>query len=249
MSRIGAGSLAFTAGNRDDVHPRTLLELVTETEGADARKTLAEDAIAKFVGINGGIGRDVHRTALGRRLALRRQMDGSITSARLAVAAGSPLAIGLGNEASSLELGLTLHRTIGVPYLPASALRGVARAFAGRDGKDANELFGTGSREGAVRFLDALPEVESRVAAEVMTPHFTEWYTNSEAPGEWFSPVPVKFLVVRSGSFVVDAITLASDGTEQRKRALTLLVEGLRWFGVGGKTSSGFGVLEREDAS
>lgn len=248
MSRVGAGAAALTARN-PDANPRTILELTADTETPERAAGKDEPTrnlvIDRFKGCNGGIGTPAHQLALQRRALLRQVMKADVTTRAFGIDEGSSLAIGLGNFSPSTELGLTLHRTIGVPYLPSSALRGLTRAWAREEGKlaTADRLFGTKSAAGLVRFLDAFPELTARVDSEVMTPHFTEWYMNQATPGEWLLPVPVRFLVVRSGAFLIDVV--AFDATA-REEALLLLVDAFGWLGIGGKTTSGFGALRPE---
>lgn len=83
----------------------------------------------------------------------------------------SRLVVGLGGE-GVLETSLTLHRSYGVPYIPGSALKGLASRYAHlylegeawrRDlakfqrGEAQAALFGTTEEQGLVVFFDALP--------------------------------------------------------------------------------------------
>lgn len=109
------------------------------------------------------------------------------------------------------EGGLLLHHTYGVPYLPGSALKGIARrrAWAQRDklskeqrtalfGFDRDETESTGSQSqwerqdeaGAIDFCDALwvPEQPSEdgadfspLALDIVNPHHTNYYTNAQS--------------------------------------------------------------------
>lgn len=227
---------------------RLLTDMVTVSVNSE-RKVLIPRVQLKFVELNGGIASNAHRNALIRRDALRLAYADSLTTIRVAVAQGSAIAIGLGNHSGVLELGMTLHRTLGVPYIPATAVRGVSRAFLGMQGSEETtgllkRLFGDINSPGAITILDALPNLDVRTDTEVMTPHFTEWYadeTEQVAPGEWFTPVPVNFLVVRSGTFLIDFLCTDS---ALRIEATKVLSEALWEIGIGGKTSSGFGLLK-----
>jgi len=101
-------------------------------------------------------------------------LSASAKQIRIARATGR-LVVGLGSE-SAWENSITLHRTYGVPYIPGSALKGLAAAYAHRFLKDdrwrkagttAEEMsenyaaahkvmFGDTTTEGYVTFFDAL---------------------------------------------------------------------------------------------
>lgn len=129
------------------------------------------------------------------------------------------LAIGLGIE-SVYETGLSLHPVYGFPMIPASSIKGVLRSwiieevFGKDEGKALKEsklfcdIFGCGKnswygteRQGMVTFLDAYPQPGFRVEPEVMTPHYTEYYTGDKPPADWLSPKPVIFLTVTEAIF------------------------------------------------
>lgn len=64
---------------------------------------------------------DVHR----RRRAIARRRGGKVIEATTA----ERLVIGLGSH-HPLETGLLFHRTLGVPYIPGSSIKGLIRAWA-----------------------------------------------------------------------------------------------------------------------
>jgi CRISPR-associated protein Cmr6 len=107
------------------------------------------------------------------------------------------MVIGLGGE-SILETHLTLHRTYGVPYLPGSALKGLASRFAAsyiegdawgrrldprsfQRGEAQQVLFGTTKTSGIIVFYDGLPKAYE-LLPDVMTPHHSDYYGGSEVP-------------------------------------------------------------------
>lgn len=123
-----------------------------------------------------------------------------------------------------VENGFTFHPTLGVPYLPASGVKGLLRGWVEGWMDDANtsktveRWFGAAkdndskAEEGAghLIFFDALPNQPVHLACDVMTPHMGQWYENgadisvanfaAAAPADWHSPVPVPFLVVKSAT-------------------------------------------------
>ena len=175
------------------------------------------------------------------------------------------LILGLGGE-NVTETGLTLHHTYGVPYLPGTALKGLAAHYAhtvwgGAEGPDAAQwtldgechrtLFGTlddGGMGGLVDFQDGWITPSSLgncLALDVMTPHHTGYYMSDESevtePSDFDSPIPVSFLSVK-GAF--DVAVSARDPrlpAEWVARAMDALTAAIRDWGIGGKTSSGDG--------
>lgn len=161
-----------------------------------------------------------------------------------------PLAIGLGN-ASAYEVGLTLHHTYGVPYLPASALKGLALQAAMQNGmaqEDRDELFGSVGQAGAVDFLDGWlrPKQGQTLQLDTITVHHPTYYCDgSEWPTDFDDPNPVTFLSVRpSLSFEIAVVGQA----DWAMLAAKLLRWGLEHLGLGGKTNAGYGGFECGEA-
>lgn len=163
----------------------------------------------------------------------------------------SPVTVGLGGE-NVTETGLTLHRTCGVPYLPGSALKGLASRFArNRLTAEAHRtVFGTTSEGGLVEFLDGwIPDTAVRncLADEVVTPHHGEYYSASDdvlaEPTDFDDPVPVPFLAVRSSFLIAVAKRDPRLPRGWLELAMNLLGDALREQGIGGKTAAGYGRL------
>lgn len=161
-----------------------------------------------------------------------------------------PLAIGLGN-ASAYEVGLTLHHTYGVPYLPASALKGLAYRAALKNGlanSDLAEIFGTTKQAGVVDFLDGWlrPTPARTLQLDTITVHHPGYYRDgSEWPTDFDDPNPVAFLSVPAGLSFEIAIVGRGDWA---KLAADLLRWGLEHLGLGGKTNAGYGGFECSEA-
>jgi CRISPR-associated protein Cmr6 len=220
-------------------------------------------------------------------LAYRRWKDSfSVDEATLReVEASSRLLIGHGNPSGS-DVGLTVHRSWGVPLLPGSALKGMLahyvdavygdpnpsqrRAWLGptwRNGRVARDdaagdayarLFGAPAVDGnehsacrgLVEFHDALYVPGSApnnhpFARDVLTVHQKPYYDHKGEdgrwPNDWTSPVPVGFMTVRPKT----KFLLVVIGPQQwRSLAMTLLFEALNEWGIGGKTSAGYGRLQ-----
>jgi len=125
-------------------------------------------------------------------------------------------------------------------------------------------IFGTQKREGEIIFFDAFPTYdclkehaenkEPILELDIMNPHYQPYYSASErelgtnvekAPGDWHSPVPIFFLTVPKGiDFQFAIAPRDEEGSELLDKAKELLISVLKEFGVGAKTSLGYGRFE-----
>ncbi len=184
--------------------------------------------------------------------------------------------VGLGGE-SVLETDLTLHHLYGVPIIPGSALKGLTRAYAAAEEKEyfitnsegqANSESGgrkgfRGSSAylwfpeegGSVTFFDALPvDTNISIVVDIMNPHYPNYYKslkkNTIPPTNDQAPIPIPFLTVAETAFLFAlAPSDASDKEhpEDIGLALSWLKSALQKYGVGGKTSAGYGYFELSD--
>ena len=160
------------------------------------------------------------------------------------------MVVGLGGE-SLIETSVTLHRTYGVPYIPGSALKGLAARWArtklaesgwAKKGEGYLTLFGDTTSAGYVTFHDALYIPDSAFERKVLWPdvitvHHAEYYgSGRNAPTDWDSPTPVPFLTA-TGKYLI----ALSGPDEWVQIAFQILAEALKSEGVGGKTSRGYG--------
>jgi CRISPR-associated protein Cmr6 len=174
------------------------------------------------------------------------------------------LIVGLGAD-NVLETGITLHHTYGVPVIPGSALKGLAAHYCdqvmGRSGPEWRKphgechraMFGGTDDSGHLVFHDAwvVPESLSPGSREglvqdVMTPHHGEYYDGKQpAPTDFDDPNPVGFLSV-AGTFLV-AVSCdegGPNGSRWTDLGFAILEQALGEWGVGGKTSSGYGRMK-----
>jgi CRISPR-associated protein Cmr6 len=88
-------------------------------------------------------------------------------------------------------------------------------------------------------------ENDKVLAIDVITPHQFEYYKNSGSawPNDYDNPVPVQFLNVKPGARFLVAI---SGETGWAQFVVARLKEALAEWGIGGKTSSGYGRVERQ---
>ncbi|GHO49664.1 type III-B CRISPR module RAMP protein Cmr6 [Ktedonospora formicarum] len=172
------------------------------------------------------------------------------------------IAINLGSE-SVLETSIALHHTYGVPYLPGSALKGLAASYTRQhfegdmwkhDGEAYRVIFGDTEQAGYITFFDALPipqisenafQVSSLLKRDIITVHHKEYYGDgSQSPADWDSPIPIPFLST-TGDYLV---ALAAPDLEKPEpwlnRTFEILKQALANAGIGAKTSSGYGRME-----
>ncbi|MFZ5903691.1 MAG: type III-B CRISPR module RAMP protein Cmr6 [Chloroflexota bacterium] len=171
------------------------------------------------------------------------------------------LVVNLGAE-SVLETSIALHRTYGVPYIPGSALKGLAAHYVKTYFKDdpawwANDrelfriLFGDTSSAGYVTFYDALyaPDEHRKhpLKPDVITVHHPDYYQGTKPeyyseeiklapPADWDSPTPIPFITA-TGEYLI----ALSGPAEWVKAAFEILELALEREGVGAKTNSGYG--------
>lgn len=161
---------------------------------------------------------------------------------------------GLGRS-HPIENGFAWHPTLGTPYLPGTAVKGLVRAWVREqaetrpDPTTLSRLLGEGGRSGGVSFLDAVPIVPVQVEADVMTPHYAGW-DESALPGDWCSPNPIPFLVTAVGTpflfgLIPGRVTTGSD----LDTVMGWLGSALTWAGAGAKTSVGYGRMARDEAA
>lgn len=163
--------------------------------------------------------------------------------------------VGLGG-ASVLETGMTLHRLYGLPLIPGSALKGVARAWA-ETGAGLNEsdrdvitaVFGKSSGDkqltaGEIIFFDAIPNSIPRFKLDIMNPHYPKYYQGDEPPTDWQNPNPILFLTVTQTEFLFTIAARTKAGETHLKTALDWLKQGVTELGVGAKTAAGYGYFQ-----
>lgn len=163
------------------------------------------------------------------------------------------MAVGLGAE-SVIETSISLHRIYGVPFIPGSALKGLAACYArnylGEDWNSGSQayktVFGDPDSAGYITFFDAMliPGTGYKgqvIYPDVLTSHHQDYYTgkNTNPPADWDSPNPVPFLSV-TGSYLI-----ALAGPDQWVEAtFDILKLAMKELGVGAKTSSGYGRMD-----
>lgn len=182
------------------------------------------------------------------------------------------IVVGLGAE-SVLENAITLHRTYGVPYLPGSALKGLAAAYAHRyldgdtwrkppltvpDGapNTAHEiLFGSTRSAGYITFFDALyvpgsgyrlagdPDGVQPLLPDVLTVHHPGYYQQDQPEPPADWDSPTPISFVSATGSFLVALTGPQAWVDT---AWNILSQALNTLGIGGKTSAGYGRMDLE---
>jgi CRISPR-associated protein Cmr6 len=267
--------LRLSAGRARGQHPGLLLQrfLTHPADGSERWSAEKRDLLTAAIAAAGNSDvRALYKSAFAR-------WENSLPELHAAnvLRTDARLIVGLGSE-SVLETGIRLHHTYGLPIIPGSALKGLAAHYchevwgqlsAGeaatveskRFRRDRVEktheyhrlLFGTTDDSGCVIFHDAwlTPDSPNPLVMDVMTPHHPKWLDGAVSPTDFDSPIPVPFVSV-AGAFRV-AVSWHGPVSEKAQcwteLTFDLLAEALREWGVGGKTSSGYGRLTAVDAS
>jgi len=252
-SGLAAWSLkAFVEGqgkDRRDINPK--LDWIRTV----SRESVGDPAL---------LGEHAHRMA-----ALARACGGEVLHFKTA----SRFATGLGRE-HPIENGFAWHPALGTPFLPGSSVKGLVRAWVEGgwseetiDPATFHEIFGSDYRKGSSRhdetrclapqsgtviFFDALPVAPVQLKADVMTPHYGDYYEKRKVPGDWLSPNPIPFLTVAVGQYFQFA--LAPHTTAERNKqdcacAVQWLKAALIWLGAGAKTAVGYGRFSAPEAA
>lgn len=180
--------------------------------------------------------------------------------------------IGLGG-ASVYETSMTLHHIYGIPYIPASTIKGITRSWIISELFDNNEklalknedfclIFGSpkegilGERQGNIIFFDSFPTQKPEILPDIMNPHFGEYYQGTKPPVDYLPPLPISFLTIKEGSFKVfigtnNDIKIKTDTFKKHTTYLNLLdftfdflYQAFSEHGIGAKTAVGYGYFD-----
>ena len=177
----------------------------------------------------------------------------------------SPFITGLGSGHPT-ETGMILDRNLGIPYIPASSVKGVLRLacainIAKKNGNNEVDLenetlvkyFGSESDSkpgrGQLVILDVYPKTISELKIDIMNPHNQNYYSGkNKQPVETESPNPIKFLTVPKGTeFVFNfAYIPLKEGNQCDEKELNDIIDtAFETVGFGGKTAIGYGRFKR----
>lgn len=219
----------------------------------DAWVSLSKKAVEidKGAWISGVVGRRGNREQLKMQAGRARQMVGCLNGRFVDRQTVAPFVTGLGRD-HPVENGFLWHHTFGVPYLPGSSVKGMVGAWAKHWQGDEEAAWGPvlgGQRDvGDVVFFDALPIEPVELVKDVMTPHYSEYYREGNAPGDWIDPNPIPFLAVGEGAtfrFAVAPRRSCLESADRCETACRWLEEALEWIGAGAKTAVGYGRFDK----
>ncbi|MBW4667104.1 MAG: hypothetical protein KME60_06560 [Cyanomargarita calcarea GSE-NOS-MK-12-04C] len=136
-----------------------------------------------------------------------------------------------------------LHPVFGIPYIPASTLKGAARAWAKKHSASAQVyeilgmLEGKNAKAAKVEFLDAFP-TKPCLSIDVATPQWS-WKDNLVK----YQPVPHPFLSLHQPEFLIGLrLTAQGKGDEDVIITVKQWLENALAEGIGSRVSSGYGL-------
>lgn len=123
--------------------------------------------------------------------------------------------VGLGHE-SVYETNISLHHIYGIPYIPASSIKGLVRSTIIIEEFDSDEeaafkddgfvqIFGDTDHKGSFVYFDAFPLniKPENVVVDIMNPHFGKYYNSKvEFPADYLNPVPIPFFALQDVNFL-----------------------------------------------
>lgn len=161
-----------------------------------------------------------------------------------------------GNTPYSNIVLLKLHPLYGVPFVPASTIKGILRSCwsalyaEAEENADDNErmgnvLFGTAEekkQEGKLIFFDVFP-TKFTLTLDIENPHYPKYYNNGGNPTDDQNPIPIKIICMED---VTLSIHLACKDKElwakQEEKIREALKQMIEIYGVGAKTALGYGI-------
>lgn len=180
------------------------------------------------------------------------------------------LIVGIGSE-SVYETSMTLHHIYGIPYIPASAIKGITRHFymtekfgftetteqQALQQQEFCDMFGCDktsyykqARAGQIIFFDAFPEklADHSIQPDIMNVHYPDYYTEGKPPTDTQNPIPIPFLTVQNTSFRF-IIGMKTPQGLLLEETVKYLKNALKQQGVGAKTAVGYGYMKEASIS
>ncbi|WP_347489259.1 type III-B CRISPR module RAMP protein Cmr6 [Desulfoscipio sp. XC116] len=171
------------------------------------------------------------------------------------------LMIGIGGESPYGNIpGMTLHHLYGLPYIPASSLKGLTRHYCQKEiyqnkdysrafmsVKQLNDLLGSGeekAKRGKLIFLDVFPSAVPTIFFDAQTPHYAGYYGQQPPgpPADYGNPIPLFFPAVKPVKFTIYFGSYGYLETELLDSIQEVVKEALIDYGIGAKTAIGYGL-------
>lgn len=183
---------------------------------------------------------------------------------RLRYKVENKLVIGFG-EPSVREVNMKLDHIYGIPYIPASTIKGGFRNYITKEYPleiEENErkrlidtYLGTEDKSGLIVFRDIFINDLGGISEDIMTPHYSGYYSkNNRLPCDDEDPNPKKFNVIKGSSFVFNIYIKKrcsndSGNEEDLKRNLEIIKKAFISFldncNMGAKKSVGYGYFRK----
>jgi len=174
-----------------------------------------------------------------------------------------PWRIRVGGTKGPEEMLLPAFDNLGIPYIPSSSLRGVARSFAIRYFMKAKRLTWEkadryveewlghlegekDNRVGKVIFFDAYP-IPCKSGGLAMDMANSIWRWEGDQLGK-YSPKPNTFFSLKDVSFLIGIRPIKPDYQEQARQVQQWLIAGLAQ-GIGSQVNSGYGFLRKAETN
>lgn len=178
--------------------------------------------------------------------------------AKTSVKTISRLIIGHG-EVSVREASIKLDHIYGIPFIPASSIRGAFRNYlnekyseadsennAYSENKIVTDICGSEDKIGQLIFLDIYPR-KFEVGVDVMTPHYGDYYSKGKCPTDDMKPNPIKFPTVQKGAEFDIVVLCKQKNYVIDERTINIENEFKNFLEekpLGAKTSVGYGYFE-----
>jgi CRISPR-associated protein Cmr6 len=113
------------------------------------------------------------------------------------------------------------------------------------DSEAVKQIFGSQDGAGTVIFFDAMPvDGKATIALDIMNSHYPNYYGEKKPPTNDQNPNPVTFLTVTSTIFMFALAPRNPRYIDDVNTAKNWLQKALEKYGVGGKTSAGYGYFK-----
>lgn len=179
-------------------------------------------------------------------LYIKQLTKSSNPSILIKIKSTSPYISGMGAPHVT-ETGLKLHQTYGVPYIDATALKGLMRSWskeAGVEHKQAEYLFGVSDKNvddqaSVIMFHDVLFDNLS-IKSDIITPHKFDGSGNLKT-----TPIPFPTVMFNSeGNLIISLSPRANSDSVNLEEIANWVIIALDEYGLGAKTALGYGRFE-----
>jgi len=241
----GATSLPHSTGEQLSTEPSKLsmnrnpLQALIFTEfGRDRQgKELTQPVLQAAIGAETACA-DIYTKLKQRTLALAGGEDNTVT-----VSFNWRMRVG-GTRGFRELLLPTLHPVFGIPYIPASSLKGAARAWAEANHPNKDEiqellgmLEGRTAKAAKVEFLDAFP-LKPCLSVDVATP---QWHWQNPPQKVVYNPEPHPLLSLEQPQILIGLRPTVPKYADQVDVVKRWLQNALKTGGIGSRISSGYG--------